>query len=60
MMGELNSTRADLAAFPMSLIGSRPQGADLTYSIVNGGIGVLVRAFPSPIPTGLSVPNHCG
>lgn len=43
IMGQLNTSQADLAAFPLSLTWPRPEGAALTYSFFNGGIGILVR-----------------
>ena len=43
IMGELTSARADIAAFPLSLTLPRPEYVDLSYSYLNGGIGILVR-----------------
>lgn len=43
IMGELVSGRADIAAFPLSLTLPRPTAADLSYSYINGGIGILVQ-----------------
>lgn len=42
-MGELTSGTADIAAFPLSLTLPRPQYVGLSYSYLNGGIGILVR-----------------
>ena len=43
IMGELTSGNADIAAFPLSLTLPRPTYVDLSYSYLNGGIGILVR-----------------
>ncbi len=43
VMGELTSGRADIAAFPLSVVLPRPQAVDFSYSFLNGGIGILVR-----------------
>lgn len=42
MMGELVSERADIAAFPLTLTLDRSQAVDLSYSFMNGGLGILV------------------
>lgn len=42
MMGELVEERADIAAFPLTLTLQRPDYVDMSYSFVNGGIGILV------------------
>ncbi len=43
VMGELTSERADIAAFPLSVVLPRPAVVDFSYSYLNGGIGILVR-----------------
>ena len=61
-MGVLNSSRADLAAFPLSLVEKRPEGADFTHCIANGGIGVLVKPFTPPSSLSSLLPfylNRC-
>lgn len=42
IMGELTNGNADIAAFPLSLTLPRPTYVDLSYSYLNGGIGILV------------------
>jgi Ligated ion channel L-glutamate- and glycine-binding site len=42
MMGELVEERADIAAFPLTLTLDRSQAVDLSYSFMNGGLGILV------------------
>lgn len=42
MMEELISERADIAAFPLTLTLDRSQAVDLSYSFMNGGLGILV------------------
>ena len=46
MMGELVEDRADIAAFPLTLTLDRSQAVDLSYSFMNGGIGILVSCRP--------------
>lgn len=43
IMGELNTSRADVAAYPLTLLAPRVAGADMSYSWLNGGIGIMVR-----------------
>ena len=43
-MGELTSGNADIAAFPLSLTLPRPTYVGLSYSYLNGGIGILVSS----------------
>lgn len=54
VMGELTSGRADIAAFPMSVVLPRPQAVDFSYSFLNGGIGIVVRCC-----TGSGYPRSC-
>jgi hypothetical protein len=42
IMGELTNGNADIAAFPLSLTLPRPTYVGLSYSYLNGGIGILV------------------
>ena len=35
-MGELQSGRADIAAFPLTLVPGRPNDIDITYSYISG------------------------
>ena len=46
IMGELTNGNADIAAFPLSLTLPRPAYVDLSYSYLNGGIGILVSTWP--------------
>ena len=46
-MQALNESHADIAAYPLTLIEPRPDGADFTYSFLNGGLGILVRGGSS-------------
>ncbi len=36
IMGELQSGRADIAAFPLTLVPGRPNDIDITYSYISG------------------------
>lgn len=54
IMGELTHDRADIASFPLSLTLPRPTYVGLSYSYLNGGIGILVRHFICDIPFVLS------
>jgi hypothetical protein len=44
MMGELVEDRADIAAFPLTLTLDRARAVDMSYSFMNGGLGILVTA----------------
>lgn len=44
MVAELVNDRADLTLFPLTLTQPRTAVIDFTYSYVDGGIGLLVRA----------------
>ena len=44
MVGELVNGYADLTLFPLTLTQPRAAVIDFTYSYVDGGIGMIVRA----------------
>ena len=44
MVAELVEDRADLTLFPLTVTLARTSVIDFTYSYVDGGIGLLVRA----------------
>ena len=44
MLAELVYGRADLTLFPLTILQSRTEVIDFTYSYVDGGIGLLVSA----------------
>ena len=44
MLAELIYDRADITLFPLTILESRADVIDFTYSYVDGGIGLLVRS----------------